>query len=575
MCGLVGAVGTLKYTHEKWFKQALLCDTVRGHHSTGVTVVKKNSVDSFKYAIPAAYFMDLAPAKSLINSITGADVVMGHNRHATAGNSGAHVNAHPFKHGDITLMHNGTLTNHRTLTTDHFTVDSEAICAAISREGAEVIVPKLKGAFALVWYDESDGTLNFVRNNERTLFLAISNEGSMLWASEKGMLEWLLSKERKIGITYEEITPLEIGKWLSIPVDNISDVKVKELTLAPKHSNNHSRYQARHNTSTHTAGTNTPIRSRITAHDSAKTALDHIRFEGELLLPGMTVRCASTTETTYTFGKEYTIDKICRYTHDSKIYLEVKNNYNVILASPITTFSLPIGYKTGTNIIPFTTKAPLVQKFMDALADIPEEDKPFVLEKPIKFCVTSFKEYPNGATGELKGIACKYPHCDVIINGVTPKCYKNLMLNNPQKVVQSELLTIKPPEGLTVDDDLTDSNLVNYTLHLYNGSARPAALRKVRAFHSEGERVFLDQGEVEVKKIIEGEYEDVSTLYNVGINNKVTAEEFKKITNRLGCCVCEENQFDPKNHNDLFWYTSDQFLCQSCYSQELDRVNAF
>ena len=43
MCGIVSVFGSVAIAHEKMFKDMLVFDQVRGHHSTGVAAVAKNN----------------------------------------------------------------------------------------------------------------------------------------------------------------------------------------------------------------------------------------------------------------------------------------------------------------------------------------------------------------------------------------------------------------------------------------------------------------------------------------------------------------------------------------------------
>ncbi len=94
----------------------------------------------------------------------------------------------------------------------------------------------LHGAFALVWYDKKTNAVHMCRNAERTLFTALSDDNRTLyWASEAGMLEWILArnqeKHQKIQIvtpgflyTYE-LPGMRLGKY-----QGIDKVRLRALT---------------------------------------------------------------------------------------------------------------------------------------------------------------------------------------------------------------------------------------------------------------------------------------------------------------------------------------------------------
>lgn len=201
MCGLVGVINTTlicRIDFDKYFKQALICDSVRGDHSTGIfTVDAKLDTTTIKKAVDPAVFLDLQPVVTLLNG--NNRLMMGHNRYATKGGIGDDT-AHPFTHNHITLAHNGTLYGHRMLShRADFDVDSEAICYLLSvSDDIPKALEKLDGAYALTWYNSKSNTFHIARNKERKLFIAKVNDttcsGAYLYASEMGMLMWLASR---------------------------------------------------------------------------------------------------------------------------------------------------------------------------------------------------------------------------------------------------------------------------------------------------------------------------------------------------------------------------------------------
>lgn len=198
MCGIVGYVsGKNKTEYEKFFKQALIADVLRGLDSTGVIIGKPSGVEYYKKAVNGIDFLDMKPATTLINSapLNRPAFMIGHNRAATVGNV-VSANAHPFQHGDITGVHNGTLRQFHKLEKDRdFGTDSEALYYNLSKRGVEETLSDVKGAYALVWYDNSDGSVNIIRNDERPLWIGkVKDEDTVLWASEAGMLRWLAGR---------------------------------------------------------------------------------------------------------------------------------------------------------------------------------------------------------------------------------------------------------------------------------------------------------------------------------------------------------------------------------------------
>jgi Glutamine amidotransferase domain len=108
------------------------------------------------------------------NILKSASVVVGHGRAATRGTvklENAHPFAKTFETGEILkLVHNGTLEYAQDLPDFHkFDVDSEWIAEMIVRYGPLEALTKIRGAMALVWWNEKDKTINFFRNADRPL----------------------------------------------------------------------------------------------------------------------------------------------------------------------------------------------------------------------------------------------------------------------------------------------------------------------------------------------------------------------------------------------------------------------
>ena len=136
------------------------------------------------------------------------NVLIGHNRYATQGAING-VNAHPFKHGDITGVHNGTLRQQSLLPESNtFQVDSENLVYSINKIGSESTYSKLNGAAALVWWNSKEETLHFLRNSERPFSYCYSKDNkTIFWASETWMLEGILGRNKIKHLPIFETTP--------------------------------------------------------------------------------------------------------------------------------------------------------------------------------------------------------------------------------------------------------------------------------------------------------------------------------------------------------------------------------
>lgn len=215
MCGLVGVASSARLDDKakKVFKNLLWLDTIRGPHSTGVIAVSP----SFKSnVVKRAYDGPTFTSLPVYEDAVGKKVniaLLGHNRWATVGAVNSD-NAHPFQHGSVTLMHNGTLIRKELLKdAGRFETDSEAVAYNMSINGVDEVskvTGQLYGAYALVWTDSRDNSVNFVRNTERPLYMygcSIGGKGVLAWASEQYMLAMALERNN-IAFDVEEILNL-------------------------------------------------------------------------------------------------------------------------------------------------------------------------------------------------------------------------------------------------------------------------------------------------------------------------------------------------------------------------------
>lgn len=241
MCGIVGAAGAVSFNEVKMVKMMTMLDTIRGPHSTGFYGFDpQGNGDIFK-ALGTPW--DAMQHKGWDNFFAGTfNVLIGHNRWATEGGINT-VNAHPFRHGSIAGVHNGTIKNWRNKLKDakYFNVDSDCLYHNIDNDGIDKALDKLtfQDAYALVYFNEADNTLNMVRNDERTLYYAYSKDRKTLfWASEAWMITVAAGKN---GVKIGDVTLLPIEKLMTVHIppkgnyqrDTIQDVTLRDIEFTP------------------------------------------------------------------------------------------------------------------------------------------------------------------------------------------------------------------------------------------------------------------------------------------------------------------------------------------------------
>lgn len=233
MCGIVGIMdwskGAICQKEMGIFMQMLHCNAVRGMHGTGIFAVDRDGENHrLRAGGPPHVLVGSKEFSKFENWVGGKYVqfMVGHNRYATRGGIGT-AQSHPFRDGDIILVHNGTLESFSHLPdASKYNVDSEAICHAFSVEGAEKTVPTLRGAWAFVWWDAVSKTLNLLRNKERPLYVArCKKQETIAFASEYSMLSWILSRNE---IWEYEIEMLPDNQLHSYRLDSMKP-HVKEL----------------------------------------------------------------------------------------------------------------------------------------------------------------------------------------------------------------------------------------------------------------------------------------------------------------------------------------------------------
>lgn len=229
MCGLVSVITKLQcgFNREQQdvFSELLHIDMLRGPDSTGVFAVNGPG-DIFlakEASTPPTFMKNKAYDELLRKNYSTGKALIGHNRKATRGTVNDD-NAHPFVvDNNIVLVHNGTMFGDHKKFAD-VEVDSHAIAHLIHENKGNVTAAlnKLDAAYALIWFNVADNTLNFIRNTQRPLYWAETKD-AWLWASEECMLDFVISRHKLKVIDGPSLLPehllqtftLKTGGWSS------------------------------------------------------------------------------------------------------------------------------------------------------------------------------------------------------------------------------------------------------------------------------------------------------------------------------------------------------------------------
>lgn len=255
MCGIHGVVTGSKREAkaDDFIKQGFVGGSLRGTDSSGIASIKvaMKDVGYQKLPLPGFMFMlDKYANRLAVEACQPGMINICHTRSATSGGVGLNE-AHPFvvtgEDGrELIGVHNGSLTGwHSKPNAKDYKVDSEWALNHIFDEGFDAF-EDFSGAFVFVWWDsDTDQVLNIALNEARPLYVAFTEDGNMLFASEAGMLYWLA--ERNSIKLDGKVLKLLAGFWYKFRMENLKDYtktalpKPKTTTTTTSHTTHYNR----------------------------------------------------------------------------------------------------------------------------------------------------------------------------------------------------------------------------------------------------------------------------------------------------------------------------------------------
>jgi hypothetical protein len=249
LCGIVGVAGDLFYKEEKTMQSLFLLDYFRGIDSTGLAAVRNNGeVHIAKLASDPITLFQYAKFKSALNG-NNSKLFLGHNRASTSGSTN-NFNAHPYQFGHITGVQNGTLEYKdqsvlEEVVGEKFDVDSQALFACIAKIGVKDTIEMIhegadsqRGAWALVWYDAREDTLNFLRNKHRPMWLAWDKDYKRLFFASRyefiGHACDIAEPKYELEQFERKDTPGSFYRFFSLPENNHIKFNLDELRKGAK-----------------------------------------------------------------------------------------------------------------------------------------------------------------------------------------------------------------------------------------------------------------------------------------------------------------------------------------------------
>lgn len=196
MCGIAGVYSTqFQLPESELFQRLLLLNAFRGMDSTGVIKIRnkpKFTSTKIKAVMPSPAFIFTERGSNFLKEKDNILGFIGHTRAATKGDVTI-KNAHPFEFENVVGVHNGTI-QYKFKGSEDYETDSEALYKLINDIGIKEALDEVaysSAAYALVYIDKKEGTINFIKNSKRPLcFTYLYGRGTLAWSSTREALEF-------------------------------------------------------------------------------------------------------------------------------------------------------------------------------------------------------------------------------------------------------------------------------------------------------------------------------------------------------------------------------------------------
>ncbi len=232
MCGIIGCLG-FNNAYDTLIDCLKLLE-YRGYDSVGIALFNNGLVKAYKLAGRTSDLENKLKDKKLIGSCG-----IGHTRWATHGEV-INRNAHPFKVGKVTLVHNGIIENYKEIIDEYHldnlssSTDSEVVCALLDKlydgNPLETIIKVrniIKGSYALLMmFDDQKDTIYATRLISPLVYS--SYKGKTLIASET----LPLNKYFDDYYVLDEGQILVVGKSVDVYDENLNLVTNKSHELS-------------------------------------------------------------------------------------------------------------------------------------------------------------------------------------------------------------------------------------------------------------------------------------------------------------------------------------------------------